>query len=325
MLSNACPFFVFFVGCDRWFCIPVGSLPCIRRLISCILCSLGQSRVVDLMVAEHHPDSILGSNVLKFEVSQLLLRRLNDSPQQFCHIAFFVPLTIQFWTKNFANASVSRGSWARVYELHDEGPRYPWPARSHERSTSGDHRRRVAVVRTDVPVWLSLQPKSVGGGQRRPRNSSEPLPNTGLAMLPRLVRCRCWTGDLHLGLVGMRPQCMRWCAIVALLGQGDSLFLFFVALSLHFAFFFKTSRDAFCSFTEWSHLLRSKLHYRISSLVRTSWGWPKGGSYQCFCPGCHCSAHHKNLVRDASGCTKDAQWLEKATTWWRRWRWRWEE
>ena len=30
----------------------------------------------------------------------------------------------------------------------------------------------------DAPVWLSWQPKSVGGGQRRPRNSSKHLPNT---------------------------------------------------------------------------------------------------------------------------------------------------
>ena len=71
-------FFVLLVGFEEWFNIPAGSLPYIRRVISCILFSLDQSRVVDLTVAEHHPDSILESNVLDFEFSQLLLRRVND-------------------------------------------------------------------------------------------------------------------------------------------------------------------------------------------------------------------------------------------------------
>ena len=61
----------------------------IRRVISCILFSLEQSWVVDLTVAEHHPDLILEPNVLNFEFSQLLLRRISDSSRQFCHMFFF--------------------------------------------------------------------------------------------------------------------------------------------------------------------------------------------------------------------------------------------
>ena len=66
-------FFVLLVGCEEWFSIPAGSLPHIRRVISCILFPLEQSRVVDLPVAEHHPDSILEPYVLNVELSQLLL------------------------------------------------------------------------------------------------------------------------------------------------------------------------------------------------------------------------------------------------------------
>ena len=44
----------------------------------CILFSLEQSRVVDLTVAEHHPDLILEPNVLSFEFSQLSSRRVNN-------------------------------------------------------------------------------------------------------------------------------------------------------------------------------------------------------------------------------------------------------
>ena len=62
-------FFVFLVGFEEWFCVFVGSLPEIRRVISCILFSLEQSRVVDLRIAEHHPDSILKSNDQNFEFS----------------------------------------------------------------------------------------------------------------------------------------------------------------------------------------------------------------------------------------------------------------
>ena len=79
-------FFVLLVGFREWFYIPAGSLPKIRRVISCILFSLEQSQVVDLTVAEHHPDSILESNVLNFEFSQLLSRRMNDFPGQICQI-----------------------------------------------------------------------------------------------------------------------------------------------------------------------------------------------------------------------------------------------
>ena len=38
------------VGCKEWFYILIGSLPCVRRVISCILYSLRQSRVAVLMV-----------------------------------------------------------------------------------------------------------------------------------------------------------------------------------------------------------------------------------------------------------------------------------
>ena len=94
-------FFVLLVGCEEWFYLPVGSLPYIRRVISCILFLLEQSRVVDLTVAEHHPDLVLESNVQNFEFSQLLLRRMNDSPKRFCHITLYAPLSIQFLTKTF--------------------------------------------------------------------------------------------------------------------------------------------------------------------------------------------------------------------------------
>ena len=75
------------VGFEGWFCIPAGSSPYIRRAISCNLFSLEQSRFVDLTVAEHHPDSTLESNVLNFEFCQLLLRRMNAFPRQFCRVA----------------------------------------------------------------------------------------------------------------------------------------------------------------------------------------------------------------------------------------------
>ena len=65
-------FFVLLVGFEEWFYIPAGSLPDIRRVISCILFSLEQTRVVDVTFAEDHPDSISESNVLSFEFSQLL-------------------------------------------------------------------------------------------------------------------------------------------------------------------------------------------------------------------------------------------------------------
>ena len=80
-------FFVLLVGFEEWFYFPAGSLPYIRRVLSCSFFSLEQSRVVDLTVAEHHPDSILESNVLSFELSQLFLRRMNDFTRQFCQMA----------------------------------------------------------------------------------------------------------------------------------------------------------------------------------------------------------------------------------------------
>ena len=79
-------FLVLLVGFEEWFYTLAGSLPENRRVISCILFSLEQSRVVDLTVAEHHPDSILESNVLSFEFSQLLSRRMYAFPRQFFQI-----------------------------------------------------------------------------------------------------------------------------------------------------------------------------------------------------------------------------------------------
>ena len=69
---------VLLVDCEEWFCNLVESLPCVRRAISCTLFSLERSRVVDFTYAEHRPDLILESNVLSFEFSPLLLRRVND-------------------------------------------------------------------------------------------------------------------------------------------------------------------------------------------------------------------------------------------------------
>ena len=79
--------FVLLVGFEKWFYFSAGSLPKFRRVISCSFFSLEQSRVVDLTVAEHHPDSISESNVLSFELSQLLLRRMNDFTRKFCQMA----------------------------------------------------------------------------------------------------------------------------------------------------------------------------------------------------------------------------------------------
>ena len=66
-------FFVLLAGFEEWFFVPAGSLPYIRRVISCILFSLEQSRVVDLTVAEDHPHSISESNVLSDEIRSALV------------------------------------------------------------------------------------------------------------------------------------------------------------------------------------------------------------------------------------------------------------
>ena len=71
-------FFVLLAGFEEWFYLPAGFLPHIRRVISCILFSLEQSRVVDLTVADNHPDSILECNVLSDEFAQLLSQRIYD-------------------------------------------------------------------------------------------------------------------------------------------------------------------------------------------------------------------------------------------------------
>ena len=71
-------FAVLHVDCEEWFCSLAGSLPGARRAIVCILFLLGQSQVVDCVVAEV---------VLMLRFSQLLLRRRNVSPRQFCHMA----------------------------------------------------------------------------------------------------------------------------------------------------------------------------------------------------------------------------------------------
>ena len=98
-------FFVLLGGFKEWFYISAGSLPYIRRVISCILFSLEQSRVDDLTVAEHHPDSILEPNVLSFELSQLLSRRMNDFPRQFCQIKSCTAQSIQCVSTNLCTCS----------------------------------------------------------------------------------------------------------------------------------------------------------------------------------------------------------------------------
>ena len=75
-------FFVLLAGFSCWVFAKNSSCNLLHSLFS-----LEQSRVVDLTVAEDHPDSILESNVLSFEVSQLLLRRMSDFSRQFCQIA----------------------------------------------------------------------------------------------------------------------------------------------------------------------------------------------------------------------------------------------
>ena len=74
-------FAVLLVDCEEWFCSLLGSLPSARHAIVCILFSLEQNQVVDLMVVEHRLDSIWGSNVSNFDFWQILLRRMNDPPK----------------------------------------------------------------------------------------------------------------------------------------------------------------------------------------------------------------------------------------------------
>ena len=66
------------VDCEGRFCSLAGSLPRVRRVISCVLFSPEHSRVVDLTVAEDRPDSILEPNVLSDEFAQLLSQRIYD-------------------------------------------------------------------------------------------------------------------------------------------------------------------------------------------------------------------------------------------------------
>ena len=87
VLRTVILFFVLLAGFEEWFYIPAGSLPYIRRVISCILFPLKQSRVVDLTAAEDHPDSILDFNVLSDEFAQLLSQCIYDFPKRFCQIA----------------------------------------------------------------------------------------------------------------------------------------------------------------------------------------------------------------------------------------------
>ena len=80
-------FFALLAGFEEWFKIPDGSLPYIRRVLSCIIFSLEQSRVVDLTAAENHPGSISESNVLSDEFANLWSQCIHDFPKQFCQIA----------------------------------------------------------------------------------------------------------------------------------------------------------------------------------------------------------------------------------------------
>ena len=77
-------FFILLVGCEEWFFVPVGSLPFIRRVI---------------YIAFSSPDSMLESNVLNFEFTQLLLRRVDDCPRHLCHTASYALLSMQFFGK----------------------------------------------------------------------------------------------------------------------------------------------------------------------------------------------------------------------------------
>ena len=99
-------FAVLFVDCKEWFKSLAESMPGVRRGISCILLSLEQSQVVDVMVAELLLDSILASNASGFEFSQLLLRHMNDCAMQCSQVALFAPLSIQYLTKTFCRCSV---------------------------------------------------------------------------------------------------------------------------------------------------------------------------------------------------------------------------
>ena len=65
--------FVLLVGFEERSCIPAGSLPYIRRVICRNLFSLEQRRVVDLRVAEHHPDSILEIQCSQFRILPALV------------------------------------------------------------------------------------------------------------------------------------------------------------------------------------------------------------------------------------------------------------
>ena len=118
LLRTLVLFFVSLLGFEEWFYIPAGSLTYIPRVISCILFSLEKKRVFDLTVAEHHPDSILESNVLSFEFSQLLLRRMIDFSRQFCQIARCPDQSIQYLTKTFRTCSRRATSQERMSVLH---------------------------------------------------------------------------------------------------------------------------------------------------------------------------------------------------------------
>ena len=69
--SNARSFFCLTCWLRRMVLYSCWSLPYIRHVISCILFSLEQSRIVHKRLPRHHPDSIFQTNVPNFEFSQL--------------------------------------------------------------------------------------------------------------------------------------------------------------------------------------------------------------------------------------------------------------
>ena len=79
---------------------------------------LGQNQVVDLTAVEHRLDPFWESNASNCEFSHLLLRRMNDSPRQFCHVALCAPRSIQYLTKTFCMRSDYAISRAWMNILH---------------------------------------------------------------------------------------------------------------------------------------------------------------------------------------------------------------
>ena len=94
-------FAVLFVDCEERSCILLGSLPSFHHAIVCILFLLGQSRVVDWVVAEVLLHLSWESNASNFEFSQPLWRLGCASPRRFCRTQHYVFLSTRCHTTNF--------------------------------------------------------------------------------------------------------------------------------------------------------------------------------------------------------------------------------